>query len=630
MILRLIVPRVASRPVRQLTAPSGRGFRAIIASILLLSTLAVAPTYAEAPIDARDISVCMNFQGPRGFATDFLMGRMLLAGYLDDDDLLDFVFGNPGDPSFVGRTIPSDSPDCSVEIEVVQILSEDEVYWTGGLADLDNDGDLDLFIGGGGNENAEHNVYWKNLWQETGSLVFEDVTSISATVFDELGNPTVVSIARHSWDKDFDGNGTPGDEILATSGVDFADVNNDGWIDIFLSGNLSTPGPQGCSQKACGRNTLWLNNGDGVFTDVTEEIGLAGNGNRTRHAAFFDYDNDHYQDVLVSNYLGSNYVFRNELGTSGVLSFVDVTDEIVAPRENAAYPWDAFGSRTFDVNNDGLEDFMLATHAPRQTFELPGGQIASRWVDCGGETVLAVAGVHGAEELSGRTAPPGELDHEVIYDPAGFYASEASPYPEANHALFVGGPEGFENRATEYGLNQRLLPFGGVMGWQVGDLNADGIPDIGMGNGGPRSGQGTYLLLSDGTRPWGEISYDDHSDLLNRLNVAHDPLIPEELYDRWPVGVPPSFRGHGMLFVDVDNDGELEFLSTNGGTKFIGDFGDVREPNRGGQVQMEFTAAILEDPTPRRRHHREPLRRSERESRSRSRTALDRESSTSG
>jgi len=528
-------------------------------SLFGLVLAAIAGTAeAGAPSSIEDVAVCMNFQGPRGpgLTTDFFRGRMLLAGYLDDDEYTDFVFGNPGDQSFVARTVPSAKPGCAVELEVVQILSQDGIYWTGGLADTDNDGDLDLFIGAGGNENAEHNVYWKNMFVETGTLSFVDQTDVGATVIDAQGNTQIVSIARHSWDVDIDGNGTPGDEILATSGVNFADVNGDAWIDIFLSGNLSTPGPQSCKQPECGRNTLWLNNGDGTFRDVTEEAGLASGFHRTRHATFFDVDNDGDRDLFVNNYLGPNGIYQNNWLETGELTFTEVTTEVVAPGEDARYPWDSFGSRALDVNNDGIEDIMTATRAPRRDFIQTNGERQRVWVDCGGEEIA---------ESQARAGQEGMLD---------------SPYDERDHALFVSDPEGFKNRATEYGVNARLVPVGGVMGWQIGDLNADGVQDIIEVRGAPASGQDVYALLSDEDAAWGTVSYGNESTGLNALDIPRDPQVPGTLYDRWEPGEPVRLRGHGSVIVDVDNDGTLELLTSNGGATFPGGFGDVREVNR--------------------------------------------------
>ena len=73
-------------------------------------------------------------------------------------------------------------------------------------------------------------------------------------------------------------------------GVAVGDYDNDGYEDLFLC--------------AAGRNTLYHNNGDGTFTDVTEMSGIGTKPANTLSvaAAWFDYDNDGLLDLIVSNY----------------------------------------------------------------------------------------------------------------------------------------------------------------------------------------------------------------------------------------------------------------------------------------------------------------------------------------
>src|SRR5438270_340008 len=67
-----------------------------------------------------------------------------------------------------------------------------------------------------------------------------------------------------------------------------ADYNNDGWPDLYLT--------------CFGGNVLFRNNGDGTFTDVTKQAGVA-DGRWSTGAAFGDYDNDGFVDLMVTNYV---------------------------------------------------------------------------------------------------------------------------------------------------------------------------------------------------------------------------------------------------------------------------------------------------------------------------------------
>ena len=72
-------------------------------------------------------------------------------------------------------------------------------------------------------------------------------------------------------------------------GAAAGDFNNDGYPDLYISNY--------------GPNVLYRNNGDGTFTDVTKNAGVAGGNDCSVGAAWFDYDNDGLLDLYVGNYL---------------------------------------------------------------------------------------------------------------------------------------------------------------------------------------------------------------------------------------------------------------------------------------------------------------------------------------
>src|SRR5213594_600152 len=148
------------------------------------------------------------------------------------------------------NTLPEDS--------AVNIVNYLYYYNGGGVAagDVDGDGLPDLYF----TSNLGSNRLYRNL----GHFRFEDITS-RAGVADSVG-----------W----------------KSGVTMADVNGDGRLDIFVSG-VNYIGMQG-------RNVLYINNGDGTFTDRTTEYGLDFAGYSTQ-ALFFDYDGDGDLDMYLLN-----------------------------------------------------------------------------------------------------------------------------------------------------------------------------------------------------------------------------------------------------------------------------------------------------------------------------------------
>ena len=131
------------------------------------------------------------------------------------------------------------------------------------------------------------------------------------------------------------------------SGVCFLDYDNDGWQDIFFVNSMDWPG-HGSGEKSF--PALYHNNGDGTFTDVTRQAGLAietyGLG-----CAVGDYDNDGFDDLYLTA-VGSNHLFRN-LGNG---KFADVTAKagVSDPGFSASAVW-------FDYDNDGKLD-LFVTH----------------------------------------------------------------------------------------------------------------------------------------------------------------------------------------------------------------------------------------------------------------------------
>src|SRR2546425_13264914 len=89
--------------------------------------------------------------------------------------------------------------------------------------------------------------------------------------------------------------------------------------------------------------SLYRNNGDGTFTDVTDRAGLRGRG-WTGDAAVFDYDEDGFLDLFVPSMFGRGQLYRN----SGHGTFTDVTAQTLGRT-----PYGAVGCKVFDYDGDG-------------------------------------------------------------------------------------------------------------------------------------------------------------------------------------------------------------------------------------------------------------------------------------
>ena len=202
-------------------------------------------------------------------------------------------------------------------------------YDGGGVAagDINNDGLPDLFFTG--------NMVDNKLYLNRGNFEFEDITE-SAGITD----------SEDSW----------------STGVSMADVNGDGYLDIYVS-RVNFLVKRGANQ-------LFINNGDGTFTEQAAEYGLDFEGYSTQ-AAFFDYNNDGLLDLFQLNHSfhsentygeaevlrqrrdesGGDRLFRNDGDT-----FTDVTEEANIYSSALGY---GLGLAITDINQDGFPDIFV-------------------------------------------------------------------------------------------------------------------------------------------------------------------------------------------------------------------------------------------------------------------------------
>ncbi len=201
-------------------------------------------------------------------------------------------------------------------------------------ADYDNDGDQDLYV-----NNFGPNVLYRN----DGNGTFSDVT-VRAGV----------------------GNGS-----RAGAGVAFLDADKDGDLDLYVANYvifscdihlphtiLGVPSYRGPQDYAAHPDTLYRNNGDGTFTDVSIESGVAAHAGTGMGMVAADYDNDGDTDVFVCNDVKGNFLFEND----GTGKFEEV-GLITGVAYDFAGAWQgSMGADCGDYNNDGWLDFFMTDY----------------------------------------------------------------------------------------------------------------------------------------------------------------------------------------------------------------------------------------------------------------------------
>jgi hypothetical protein len=126
-----------------------------------------------------------------------------------------------------------------------------------------------------------------------------------------------------------------------------ADVDLDGDLDLFIGHEYNT------------ESKLFLNNGNGTFNDVSEAAGLSFEG-FVKGCSFGDYNNDGYPDLYVSDFGYPNRLYRNNgPGEDGQVTFTDVAETAGVQEPIWSFPcW------FFDYNNDGWQDIYVSAYKP--------------------------------------------------------------------------------------------------------------------------------------------------------------------------------------------------------------------------------------------------------------------------
>lgn len=385
----------------------------------------------------------------------------------------------------------------------------------GGIALLDynNDGLLDIFMVNGGRVTDPMKMpedfdrhdpkYWNRLFRQNKDGSFTDVTVQAG-----LSNA---------------GDGNYG------QGVAVGDYDNDGYPDIYVTNY--------------GKNTLYHNNGDGTFTEVTEKAGVAAGG-WSESAGFFDYDNDGKLDLFVTRYMEwdtkhsktcgqewrtycppeefpviTNILYHN----NGDGTFTDVSQRSGI----AASKGRALGVAFADYDEDGFTDVFVSNDGMRQFLFHNNGN--------GTFTETALEAGAALSQDGRRMSGMGVVFQD--YDNDGRPDIIVTELPREIFSLYHNDGDGFFSyRSLETGLG---VLSSGTSGWGVGleDFDNDGWKDL-------------FVAQSHVLDNVDEIDPSLHYKQLPMLAMNH-----KGRFEAADSGAVAAAANRGAAFGDLNNDG---------------------------------------------------------------------------
>ncbi len=476
------------------------------------------------------------------------------------------------------------------------------------LLDYDGDGWLDIYLVNGAaipSLQKESPAYWNRLYRNNHDGTFTDVTEraglagagygmgIAVGDYDNDGRPDIF-LASVTGNQLFHNNGDgtftdvtakaglAGAEMngkkMWSVGAGWFDYNNDGKLDLFVVNYCvwevnKDPychvkgGVRGyCHPKlyASLHNSLYRNNGDGTFTDVSEETGIASHMGKGMSVSFADYDGDGFLDAFVANDTTPGFLFHN----LGGKKFEEVGTQVGVAYAPDGAALSGMGSDFQDVNNDGRPDIWY-TAVEHESFPLLINQGNGEFDD-----LTQASGLQATKEMSGWGNGIFDFDNDGWKD---LFVARANVldniselgnrrYPEPNSVFRNLGNGKFAEVGASAGPDFQVEAA--HRGVAFGDLFNDGrIDAVVTVLGGPveilrnvsetgnhwillklvgtksnRMGIGAqiHLTTEDGLSQWNEattaVGYTASSDSRVHFGLGKNRLV-KDLEIRWPSGI---------------------------------------------------------------------------------------------